>query len=240
MPPQVVREHPLLARVPPFRPDLWGFSCCLHGVVNPSGIGGHGRGNPALLDPYLSPGARSCTEMPECCAGYRHCGPSPCPCAFPMAPGWLWAGDGGEEQDPRLKGEIICLLCPSLEKEKRKVKKKKNPSFRSLHLVTPFVERILAGASGKKQNVFSKGSLKRERGEKKPESTENPKVGRSPLPDCPGCRPFRCPGRWRNPVPGVGLRWVSHPCNRIPRERAGQRAPRLAGIRGHKSPILNQ
>lgn len=44
-------------------------------------------------------------------------------------------------------------------------KKKVKKSFlqRSLLLVTPFVERSLAGAAGKKQNVFSKGSLKRGR-----------------------------------------------------------------------------
>lgn len=80
------------------------------------------------------------------------------PHAGPGSPSQHWGGNEAEEQSSHPKGEIICSLCPFLEK---KVKK----SFLqwSLLLVTPFVERSLAGAAGKKQNVFSKGSLKRGR-----------------------------------------------------------------------------
>ena len=52
---QVMREHPSLARVPPFQPDLWGFSRCLCGVVHPSGMGGCGKGNPELFNLHFPP-----------------------------------------------------------------------------------------------------------------------------------------------------------------------------------------
>lgn len=60
--------------------------------------------------------------MPQHFAGYRHCGPSHCPSALPVSPVQHRGGDGGKERDPRLKGEIICSLCPFLEKKSEKKK----------------------------------------------------------------------------------------------------------------------
>lgn len=86
----------------------------------------------------------------------------------PGSPSQHWGGNGAEEQNPHPVGEIICSLCPFLEKKKFK----KSFLQQSLLLVTPFVERSLAGAAGKKaKRVFKRQLEKREGGgRKKPES----------------------------------------------------------------------
>jgi len=73
---QVMRDHPSLARVPPFEPHLWGFSRCLCGEVHPTGMGSCGKGIVELFNPSFPPtlsslhcgGARSCAgDAGACC-----------------------------------------------------------------------------------------------------------------------------------------------------------------------------
>lgn len=90
---------------------------------------------------------------------------APAPSPWPWA--GLWGGDGGEERDPPLKGEIICSLCPSLEKKKRKVKKKKISFLLEPSLSHPLCREDLGRGQWKKaKRVFKRQLEKREGGEK--------------------------------------------------------------------------
>ena len=103
--------------------------------------------------------------MLECLAGYQYHGPSHCPCAFPASLAQHWGGDGGEEQDLHLKGEIICSLCPFLG-EKKKVKK--ILPFVETSLSHPLCREELGRGWWKKAKCVFKRQLEKREGEKKP------------------------------------------------------------------------
>lgn len=140
-----------------------------------------GEGNLELLNLHLAPGA----ELPVLqqgwsCTGdagtvlYQRCGPRLALHPHPST-----------GQGMGLRNRILIRKVRSSARFALSWKKKVKKSFlqRSLLLVTPFVERSLAGAAGKKQNVFSEGSLKRGReGEKNPNPQKNPGQGGSTSP----------------------------------------------------------
>lgn len=129
---------------------------------------------------------------------YQHCGPRHRPHAGPGSPSQHWGGNGGEEQNPHPKGEIICSLCPFLEKKVKKILPSAEPS-----LSHPLCrEELGRGCWKKAKRVFKRQLEKREGvGRKNLNPQKNPRQGGSSKPGTHS--PFQCPGRWRNPIPGA-------------------------------------
>lgn len=219
---QVRCEHPELPQCHIFCPILGMFQ-----------LSDCGKGKLELLNVHLAPGA----ELPVLqqgwsCTGdagtvlYQRCGPRLALHPHPST-----------GQGMRLRNRILILKVRSSARFALSWKKKVKKSFlqRSLLLVTPFVERSLAGAAGKKQNVFSEGSLKRGReGEKNPNPQKNPRAGGKHQPR--RSEPLALLGRCRNPLLGLS----SPCCSHVLRERGSPSSRAHPGIRDHKSPILNR
>lgn len=164
-----------------------------------------GKGNLELLNLPFAPilGSLCCGRARSCPddAGmflYQHCGPRHHPQAGPGSPSQHWGGNGGEEQNPHPKGEIICSLCPFLEKKSKKILPSAEPS-----LSHPLCrEELGRGCWKKAKRVFKRQLEKREGGGRKNLNPQkNPRQGGSSKPGTHS--PFQCPGRWRNPIPGA-------------------------------------
>lgn len=85
------------------------------------------------------------------------------PHAGPGSPSQHWGGNRAEEQSPHPKGEIICSLCPFLEKKKvKKILPSAEPSLS--HSLCR--EELGRGCWKKAKCVFKRQLEKREGGEK--------------------------------------------------------------------------